>query len=476
MSWKMDSFGDFLDSNRDSMDSLQLGLEKHTQQDIEQDLREPQNFQYGTYPTPNSANIFCRTNDKPFVSPFPNMQGHLSVDLEMDEVSDAPEPAQIADCYNQMLFTPMLSPAATPTHGYQASQEIDWERFDQSLFALTDPALTPFPEQTSYPLSPRQSIVPSAQPAKKLCRRIAPSAANSVTSSPTSGVFKQSPRKGSRKQETLQPPYPVKRSDSPVDFEGLSPASLKQNTTPGMAPIDEAASLLHLQDPSRLVPLPVSHMDINAKQKFASSEFITPITPSILMQLPEGQTPQTQQQQHLYQYRFGQNIFTNTEGMGIGSTMPSPSMPAQNNTTTTTIRAKQRKHSTNRPNSVSSSPALLAQNPGSRPQASPELRPILPGGMSPQVGAMLASKSNYQHIMDGTYEQLNLSYPSNMHNGLENRRTSHKAAEQKRRDHLKECFDQLRHLLPEKLDGSASKVILLKKCKFSRPFAWCGQY
>lgn len=93
MSWKMDSFGDFLDSNRDSMDSLQLGLEKHTQQDIEQDLREPQNFQYGTYPTPNSANIFCRTNDKPFVSPFPNMQGHLSVDLEMDEVSDSPETA-----------------------------------------------------------------------------------------------------------------------------------------------------------------------------------------------------------------------------------------------------------------------------------------------------------------------------------------------------------------------------------------------
>lgn len=75
---------------------------------------------------------------------------------------------------------------------------------------------------------------------------------------------------------------------------------------------------------------------------------------------------------------------------------------------------------------------------------------------------MLASKSNYQHIVDGTYDQLNITYPQGMTQGLEVRRTSHKAAEQKRRDHLKECFEQLRTILPVQPDAGASKVAILK--------------
>lgn len=58
---------------------------------------------------------------------------------------------------------------------------------------------------------------------------------------------------------------------------------------------------------------------------------------------------------------------------------------------------------------------------------------------------------------------LGLSYNTDLHSGIELRRTSHKAAEQKRRDSLKHCFDDLRQMIPNIMEKSPSKVFLLKK-------------
>lgn len=77
--------------------------------------------------------------------------------------------------------------------------------------------------------------------------------------------------------------------------------------------------------------------------------------------------------------------------------------------------------------------------------------------------ARLASKSNYQNILDGDHTALGLSYNTDLHSGIELRRTSHKAAEQKRRDSLKHCFDDLRQMIPNIVDKAPSKVFLLKK-------------
>jgi len=77
--------------------------------------------------------------------------------------------------------------------------------------------------------------------------------------------------------------------------------------------------------------------------------------------------------------------------------------------------------------------------------------------------ARLASKSNYQNILDGDHTALGLSYNTDLHSGIEQRRTSHKAAEQKRRDSLKNCFEDLRHMIPNIQEKSPSKVFLLKK-------------
>jgi hypothetical protein len=88
-------------------------------------------------------------------------------------------------------------------------------------------------------------------------------------------------------------------------------------------------------------------------------------------------------------------------------------------------------------------------------------------GAAPDAQDRLASKSNYENILDGRGDILGL--PPAMQSQLQaqassssstkaaaaaaapapdNRRSSHKVAEQKRRDSLKLCFDELRQLLP----------------------------
>lgn len=94
---------------------------------------------------------------------------------------------------------------------------------------------------------------------------------------------------------------------------------------------------------------------------------------------------------------------------------------------------------------------------------SPSLKPWLPGVSPSEAMARLASKSNYQNILDGDHTALGLSYNTDLHSGIELRRTSHKAAEQKRRDSLKNCFDDLRQMIPSIQEKSPSKVFLLKK-------------
>lgn len=66
----------------------------------------------------------------------------------------------------------------------------------------------------------------------------------------------------------------------------------------------------------------------------------------------------------------------------------------------------------------------------------------------------LAAKSNYQNIVEGRGDVLGLdnkavtALQAERNPAGETRRMSHKVAEQRRRDSLKKCFEDLRHLLP----------------------------
>ncbi|GAA5896882.1 hypothetical protein JCM5296_002580 [Sporobolomyces johnsonii] len=109
-----------------------------------------------------------------------------------------------------------------------------------------------------------------------------------------------------------------------------------------------------------------------------------------------------------------------------------------------------------------SKPAKIAPSPRIGP--SPKIRPLLSSDAAPDAQARLASKSNYENILEGRGSDLlglapstltALQGPSTASGSADNRRSTHKIAEQKRRDSLKLCFDELRKLLPPILPSTA---------------------
>ena len=60
---------------------------------------------------------------------------------------------------------------------------------------------------------------------------------------------------------------------------------------------------------------------------------------------------------------------------------------------------------------------------------------------------MLASKSNYQNILEGTHLQ-GVNYPETLSTNLTSKRTSHKIAEQGRRNRINSALQEIASLLP----------------------------
>jgi len=100
--------------------------------------------------------------------------------------------------------------------------------------------------------------------------------------------------------------------------------------------------------------------------------------------------------------------------------------------------------------SVLASPALL-------PRISPSIKPLLPGGAVSEDTAslLLASKSNYQNILEGTHLP-GVSYPTELSTNLTSKRTSHKIAEQGRRNRINSALQEIATLLPRKSGKDSS--------------------
>ena len=115
----------------------------------------------------------------------------------------------------------------------------------------------------------------------------------------------------------------------------------------------------------------------------------------------------------------------------------------------------------NSQSSVHVSPAL-------RPKISPSIKPLLPEGgnglslhhlhsqadtrppaiVSAETSALLlASKSNYQNILEGTHLP-GVSYPQTLSTNLTSKRTSHKIAEQGLRNRINTALQEIASLLP----------------------------
>jgi hypothetical protein len=80
-----------------------------------------------------------------------------------------------------------------------------------------------------------------------------------------------------------------------------------------------------------------------------------------------------------------------------------------------------------------------------------DTKPIFQTGMTPETSAVyLASKSNYQHILEGTVLP-GLSYPESLVENLSSKRTNHKLAEQGRRNRINNALKEIEALLPASL-------------------------
>ncbi|KAI2618387.1 helix-loop-helix DNA-binding domain-containing protein [Hypoxylon sp. NC1633] len=95
--------------------------------------------------------------------------------------------------------------------------------------------------------------------------------------------------------------------------------------------------------------------------------------------------------------------------------------------------------------------SISSISPALRPKISPNIKPLLPGtpGMSAEDSAsrLLASKSNYQNILEGNTVP-GVSYPSELSTNLTSKRTSHKIAEQGRRNRINSALQEIATLLP----------------------------
>lgn len=95
-------------------------------------------------------------------------------------------------------------------------------------------------------------------------------------------------------------------------------------------------------------------------------------------------------------------------------------------------------------------------SPALRPRISPSIKPLLPEGAalhSPTHALLLASKSNYQNLLEGN-QLPGVNYPESLSTGLTSKRTSHKVAEQGRRNRINEALKEMQSLLPKGKENS----------------------
>lgn len=105
-------------------------------------------------------------------------------------------------------------------------------------------------------------------------------------------------------------------------------------------------------------------------------------------------------------------------------------------------------------NSAMVSPAL-------RPKVSPSIKPLLPEGTSlnsPTHALLLASKSNYQNLLEGNHLP-GISYPDSLSTGLTSKRTSHKVAEQGRRNRINDALKEMQALIPASSGARAEELM-----------------
>jgi hypothetical protein len=241
-----------------------------------------------------------------------------------------------------------------------------------------------------------------------------------------------------------------------------------------------------------------------------------PVTPATLMRMPSNQSLSTKHAEQVVSLRTNDEPMEDIMLPAAASNAPPAlntavidnSRAADSNESTPTLPAKSAKLTAGgtprnalgrtasqelfaKPGKVESrggrgnkkrqSISSAAISPALRPKISPSISPLVPAtgkfelaqrmrsyrlltlvgpGMShvsPDASALfLASKSNYQNILEGTHLP-GVSYPEALAENLTSKRTSHKIAEQGRRNRINLALKEIEGLIPPSISGAHSK-------------------
>ncbi|KAJ3277047.1 hypothetical protein HDV01_000099 [Terramyces sp. JEL0728] len=108
---------------------------------------------------------------------------------------------------------------------------------------------------------------------------------------------------------------------------------------------------------------------------------------------------------------------------------------------------------------------LLKNNtpqPGNRKKT---VKTLLPDSKNMNSLELLSQKSNYMAILDGQSEHIGIRSDSNLAKDTKVKKTSHKEAEQLRRNRLKQSFISAKEVLPPFKVKNPSKVFILKRAR-----------
>lgn len=410
-----------------------------------------------------------------------------------------------------MAFTPLVSPAVTPL---EAHFHIPEYTFPGSYFSpLSSPALhaqndhssvydqrhsgatnSPVDVSVDSYSAPGSSVMLARKTSRKL-----PQKQRSTRSVKQSPIVK--PRKAKRGSTTSLAAQALTDIIEPSKPQvGNSKATSSSQST--VSTEDSESSSISPEHLSDMAPPPVPPPGSNRKSPYIQAQknaragglpLGSPATPASLMRLPPspavGQPSATQDVDMdefslpeaatpIYQPPPLSRIDTQSDGQAtpvLGSAgiktpgfqpFPSPTFARPKTATSASqspqIDAMNESNGTNggtrntpqlaargtkkrASSSVLASPALL-------PRISPSIKPLLPGRGSVSedtASLLLASKSNYQNILEGTHLP-GVSYPKELSTNLTSKRTSHKIAEQGRRNRINSALQEIATLLPKK--------------------------
>lgn len=399
----------------------------------------------------------------------------------------------------QQSFTPLVSPAQTPLEGTFSIPE--YAGMHQDFFSpLTSPAIEAQrgPESTGTTASPVDlNDVPSSRiPPTSAAKRQRRKPSTSTRASGGSRSVKQSP--AMKPQTRRRQPSLTKLPVSVFDILAQEPKSsdrLKPGSTSGkvLSSSDSSVSPEPLSD-SLMPPPAVPGLSSRSPHVPAQSQSTTggPATPATLMRMPSKRAS-------------AKGVPMNArledvdamEDIMLPESVTRPALSSLDTSTvivddhdTPTMSAKSAKLSaSSTPRTAAMTPSALsfdipkrseskagmrsgkkrqgtnsaAISPALRPKISPSITPLMPAStpgmshISAETSALyLASKSNYQNILEGTHLP-GVSYPEALAENLSSKRTSHKIAEQGRRNRINTALKEIEALLPQQIVANGKK-------------------